>query len=100
MIGDSLFDAGEQLTRYQQQFVDIYGPLAEELDRVKTVLACAQAGVDGYGVRGLDDAYDQAVLDLLAALRSLDVTPLDHALERLHALTGFAQSPAPLEQQP
>jgi len=46
MISDVLFEAREEISRYRQEFPDVYDEIRDEIDRVKAAMETLQRRLD------------------------------------------------------
>ncbi len=83
MISDALSDAVGDIEDYQRDLPDSYAEITAEIDVVKTVMDGLRIVFDA--VPGQPVEYEVLIAELRSAIRSLDVSGLVTARERLLA---------------
>ncbi len=83
MISDVLSDAVGEIEEYQRDIPDSYAEITAEIDVVKTVMDGLRIVFDA--VPGQPVEYEVLIAELRSAIRSLDVSGLVTAREKLLA---------------
>ena len=79
MISDVLFEAVEEIRRYQEHMPESYEGLERPIENVITVVDALRLYLDAYPVAGEDPDYDGLRNRIHEALHNLDATSLRQA---------------------